>query len=318
MKVLVTGADGFAGRYLVRHLLAAGHRVVGAVRSGERGADAWLTSTEREAIRWTALELDGTASLAPLFDEPFDAVVHLAAVASSGEARKDPMTAWTVNALGTARLVAAAAQARDEGRGDPAVLVVSSSEVYGPGPAGRLRTETDPVQPVSPYGATKAAAEIAALEGWRRTGLRVMLARAFQHTGPGQTQTYVVPALARRLTVAKRRGAVAINTGNLEPVRDIADVRDVVAAYAALIARGQPGETYNVCTGIGIRLYELFERLAAMLECRVMAEPDAALLRAGDIAHLVGDPSKLKAATGWSPVYTLDQTLRDVLDAQAD
>ena len=318
MKVLVTGADGFVGRFLVRRLLAEGHLVVGAVRQGRPHGDAGFSEPELHAVVWTALELDGPSTMDELVASPVDAVVHLAAVASSSEARRDPATAWTVNAVGTARLLDVLARARGEGRADPLVLVVSSSEVYGAGEGERKRLETDPVRPQSPYGASKAAAEIAALEVWRRTGLRVTIARAFQHTGPGQTLTYVVPALARRIRDAKRAGQRSVTTGNLEPVRDVSDVRDVVAAYVALLGAAVPGEIYNICRGEGRPLADIFTTLAALLGASVVPEPDPALLRAGDIPHLVGDPGRLHAATGWTPAHTFDQTLQDVVDAQAD
>jgi GDP-4-dehydro-6-deoxy-D-mannose reductase len=318
VKVLVTGADGFVGRFLLRRLLAEGHQVVGAVRGGRPHGDAGLGEAERNAVSWVPLELDGTAPMDQLTAAPVDAVVHLAAVASSSEARRDPASAWTVNAVGTARLLDALARARGEGRADPLVLVVSSSEVYGAGEGERLRLETDPVRPQSPYGASKAAAEIAALEAWRRTGLKVVVARAFQHTGPGQTLTYVVPALARRIRDAKRAGQRSVTTGNLEPVRDLSDVRDVVAAYVALLGSAVPGEIYNVCRGEGRRLADIFATLAALIGASVVPEPDPALLRAGDIPHLVGDPGRLHATTGWTPAHTFDQTLQDVVDAQAD
>lgn len=318
MNVLVTGADGFVGRVLVRRLLAGGHGVTGAIRHGEPHAEAGFTAAERGAVAWVPLELDGTSSMEHLAASSVDAVVHLAAVASSSEARRDPAAAWMVNVVGTARLVDALSRAKAEGRADPLVLVVSSSEVYGAGEGERRRLETDPARPQSPYGATKAAAEIAGLEAWRRTGLRVAIVRAFQHTGPGQSLTYVVPALARRIREAKRAGARTVTTGNLAPVRDLSDVRDVVAAYLALLGAARGGETYNVCRGEGHRLGDLFARLARLLGADVVPVPDPELLRTNDIPHLVGDPGRLMAATGWTPAYTFDQTLQDVVDAQAD
>jgi GDP-4-dehydro-6-deoxy-D-mannose reductase len=197
------------------------------------------------------------------------------------------------------------------------VLVVSSGEVYGVG-SGLPRRETDPVLPVSPYAASKAGSEIAALEAWRRTRLRVVIARSFQHTGPGQSDRYVVPALARRLVKARRQGLQAVRTGNLDPVRDLTDVRDVVRAYAELLERGAPGEVYNVCRGEGVSLLDLFHKLSALVGVQAVPELDPALARRADVLHLVGDNSKLRAATGWSPTVTLDQTLRDVVHAQAD
>ena len=126
---------------------------------------------------------------------------------------------------------------------DPLFLLISSAEVYGAVEQPRLRVESDVVAPVSPYASSKAGAELAVLETARRTGLRAIIARAFPHTGPGQTDRYVVAAFARRLRAAKRMGVSKVKTGNLEPVRDLLDVRDVADAYLALLERGQPGES---------------------------------------------------------------------------
>ncbi len=317
MKVLVTGADGFVGRFLVRHLLERGHGVIAAVRPGGAAPEQWLGAAAREDVEVLAFDLEDPASARAAADRRPDGVVHLAAIASSREARRDPGLAWSVNAAGTARLLEALGEARERGTADPVVIAVSSGEVYGAG-APVPRRETDPVLPQSPYAATKAAAELGALEIARRTGLRVILARAFQHTGPGQAKLYVVPALARRLAEARRDRRREIPVGTLEPVRDITDVRDVVAAYLALLERGRAGEIYNVARGEGIALRDVFTKLAGLVGTDAAPVPDASLARSGDIPHLVGDPAKLRAATGWTPTRTSDQTLRDVVDAQAD
>jgi GDP-4-dehydro-6-deoxy-D-mannose reductase len=321
VRVLVTGADGFVGRWLIRRLLDDGPEVLGAVRPVERPASPgwdWAPG-ERDAVRWLPLELTDQASVRRAAELPVDAVVHLAAVASGPDAARDPGYAWTVNAGGTARLLQVFAERKAAGQGDPLVLVISTSEVYGRGePPLRPRRETDPVAPCSPYGASKAGAELAALEAWRRVGLRVVVVRPFAHTGPGQEVRFVIPGLAQRLKFAKRAGAPVVKVGNLEPVREFLHVRDVVDAYARLLSHGQPGEIYNVASGEGMPLQELFFKLAALVGVRVIPEADPDLMRAGDIPHLVGDAGKLRAATGWAPRCSLDDILRDVLDAQAD
>lgn len=246
-----------------------------------------------------------------------DAIVHLAAVASVREARDDPGAAWEINAAGTARLAAAAATRREAGEADPILLLVSTGEVYGAGPA-RPRVEDDPLVPVSTYAASKVGAEVAALEVWRRTGLRVVVARPFPHTGPGQSPEYVIPAFVERLRAARASGARTAPTGNLAPVRDLLDVRDVVRAYRTLLDRGTPGECYNVSSGEGVSLAEVFARLAALIGTTAVPELSAALVRSTDIPHLVGDSTKLRRVAGWAPSISFEQTLQGLVDAQAD
>ncbi len=195
--------------------------------------------------------------------------------------------------------------------------MVSTAEVYGPGDR-RPRVETDPVNPVSPYGASKLAAEIAALEVHRRTGLRVIVARAFPHSGRGQDNRFVLPAFARRLLLAKRVGAPAIEVGNLDVVREFNHVSDVVEAYCRLLVSGKPGEIYNVASGVGVSLRDVLDRMCQLVAYRVVPEISPTLLRRADIPYLVGNADKLKAATGWSPKVPLDAVLREVIDAQED
>jgi GDP-4-dehydro-6-deoxy-D-mannose reductase len=263
------------------------------------------------------LELTDDASVRGAVEFGPDAVVHLAAVASNREALADPGLAWVVNAAGTARLAETLGARRQAGGGEARLLVVSSGEVYGPGPR-RPRRETDPVAPLTPYAASKAAAEMAGLEVWRRTGLPVIIARPFTHTGPGQEPRFVLPAFVARLREARITGAPRVPTGNLEPVRDLLDVRDVVEAYLLLLRSGEPGEIYNVARGEGTSVAELFRMLADLLGAEVEPEVDASLARETDLPHLVGDSTKLRRATGWAPARTLQQTLRGLVDAEAD
>ncbi|MBA3344886.1 MAG: GDP-mannose 4,6-dehydratase [Gemmatimonadales bacterium] len=314
MKLLVTGADGFVGRHLVHRLSQGGHQVVAAC---QRGHPAPPPGEAGGALRTIPLEVTDDASVRAAVEWGPEGIVHLAAVASGREARNDPGRAWSVNAAGTARIAAAVASLRERGRADPVLLLVSTAEVYGAGsPVPRL--ETDPLRPQSPYAASKVGAEVAALEAWRRAGVRAVIARPFPHTGPGQTTQYVVPAFVARLRAAKESGADQVPTGNLEPVRDLLDVRDVVGAYLALLAHGVPGEAYNIARGEGWSLGDLFRRLAELMAVPAVAVPDPSLVRSADIAHLVGDATKIRRATGWAPAITLEQTLRELVDAEAD
>jgi GDP-4-dehydro-6-deoxy-D-mannose reductase len=317
VKILVTGGAGFVGRWLLPRLVAEGHQVLGTRLPGE-APPGFLSEAERREVRWLPLDLRDTESVRAAVGEEADAVIHLAAVASGAEARRDPGLAWDVNAGGTARLADALGDRRAAGDSDPLLLLVSTAEVYGIVTHERPRTEADPPAPVSPYAASKLGAEVAALEAARRTGLRVVIARAFPHTGPGQSHRYVVPAFARRLKAARRIGAPVVKTGNLEPVRDFLDVRDVVEAYLALLAHGRPGEVYNVASGQGQSLHSVFTRLAELIGVRAIPEPDPQLARRADLPHLVGDASRLRSLTGWRPRISFDQTLQDVVNAQTD
>jgi GDP-4-dehydro-6-deoxy-D-mannose reductase len=313
MMVLVTGADGFVGRHLVRELLKEGHEVVAGCQSADRGR--WQEGGSGTRLHPVHLEVTDDGSIKSALDHLPDGVVHLAAVASVREAQQDPGTAWMVNAAGTARLAAAVVALRESGRADPVLLLASTAEVYGAG-GGVARLETDALLPQSPYAASKVGAEVAVLEAWRRAGVRSVIARAFPHTGPGQATRYVVPAFVERLRAAKVSGDRMVPTGNLTPVRDLLDVRDVVAAYRMLLVQGTPGEAYNVARGEGVALSEIFQRLAAMLGVQAEPKPDPTLHRAADIPHLVGDSTKLRRATGWAPNFSLEQTLRGLVDAE--
>ncbi|HEY6808573.1 MAG TPA: NAD-dependent epimerase/dehydratase family protein [Gemmatimonadales bacterium] len=316
MKVLVTGADGFVGNWVIRRLLNDGREVSGAIRPAQGAGHETLTPEEQAAVRWLPLELTESESVRKCADLSYDAVIHLAAVASSGEAAEDPGFAWNVNAAGTARLAQVLGEAKRQGRGDPVLLVISTYDVYGRGPA-TPRRETDTPAPCTPYAASKLAGEIAALEVWRRTGLRTVIARPCPHTGPGQHPRYVVPRFARMLLDAKRLHAPAVKVGDLEPVREFLDVRDVVDAYARLLAQGTPGEVYNVARGEGTSFRDLFFGLADLIGVSPIPETDPKQMRSGVPPILVADPAKLRAATGWTPRYSLTETLRQVVDAQA-
>jgi GDP-4-dehydro-6-deoxy-D-mannose reductase len=298
-------------------LVETGHEVTAACRPGGEPLERWLGEQWRSAVRVSRLELSDSYSVTAAVSPSLDAVIHLAAMASGSEARKDPAGAWVINAAGTARVVDAAARLRAAGSADPLLLVISTAEVYGKG-KGSPRRESDPLCPQSPYAASKVGAELAALEAWRRTGLRVVIARPFPHTGVGQPSQYVVPAFVERLRTAKATGATQVPTGNLEPVRDLLDVRDVVEAYLGILAAGVPGEAYNIARGEGITLRRLFELITELMGIRAEPVPDASLVRTADIPHLVGDSRKIRKATGWSPTVSLEQTLREMVDAQTN
>lgn len=291
MRALVTGSNGFVGRWLIAHLESLGDQVT--------GLDAEVDVTDAAAIS------SAVQAAAP------EAVFHLAAQASVGASWSDQAATYLVNTVGSVNVLCAAAACASP----PRVVLVSSSEVYGKvGPSDLPIREDQPFAPVSPYAASKAAAEIAAIQSWLGSGVEVVRARPFNHTGPGQRTDFVVPALARQVAEAVQSGASALYTGNLDARRDISDVRDVVRGYRALAVSGKAGEAYNVCSGKAVSIREVAERLLriAGVELPIVVDPER--VRPVDLAELRGDPSKICEATGWSPEVDLDDTLADVLE----
>jgi GDP-4-dehydro-6-deoxy-D-mannose reductase len=295
VKALVTGGSGFVGRHLVSYLRAEGDDVVGADRDAADPVDI----VDRDAV------------LAVVRRARPDVIYHLAAFTHVGESWAAPQQVLRVNVEGTMNVLQAAIEA-----GGARVLVLGSAEEYGRvTPAEVPIREDHPVRPVSPYGASKAAASLLALQAHLGQGLHTVRVRPFNHTGPGQPPRFLVPALAHRIAAAERAGDEELRVGSLDPVRDLNDVRDVVRAYRLLAEHGRAGEDYNVCTGHGVSVRDVAERLVAMAARPLQLVVDPELVRPVDIPVLVGDSAKLREATGWAPEISLEQTLADTLES---
>jgi GDP-4-dehydro-6-deoxy-D-mannose reductase len=254
---------------------------------------------------------DPVALLAALSDAAPDAVYHLAALTHVGQSWEDPLRVLEVNVIGTGAVLAAARQCGT----DPRILVVSSAEVYGAvtDPALLPLDEDSPSAPLTPYAASKLAAEALATQAYLGHGQHVITVRPFNHIGPGQSPNFAVPALAKRIVEADRNRAPTIPVGNLSARRDFTDVRDVVRAYRFLIESGQPGSVYNVCTGRDVSIREIADRLLDLAGHALELETDPSLVRLVEVPVLRGDPGRLSSATGWKPEIPLEQTLADVL-----
>jgi len=287
--------------------------VIGALRASEPRTHPALGVRERDAVTWVRLDLRDSESVRAVAELSFDAVVHLAAVASGLDAREDPGAAWEVNAGGTARLLHKLALRVQSGDADPKVVVASTGEVYGIGGTQPSR-EDDVVSPCSPYAASKLGAELSARETRMRTAIRTLVVRPFQQLGPGQGGRYFVPSVVRRLLRARREGGRLVQVGSLAPVRDFVDVRDVASAIAALLDRGTDGEVYNISTGCGVSLRDLFYQAAVAVGIDAIPETSSELTRSADLPVLVGDSGKCRAATGWEPAHSLQRTLQDIVN----
>jgi GDP-4-dehydro-6-deoxy-D-mannose reductase len=292
VRALVTGAGGFVGGHLVRHLTACGDEVV-ELEGRIDGIDITEPHDITEAI----------VKASP------DAIYHLAGASDVGGSWVEPRATFMANALGTLNVLEASREA-----GVGRILAVTSADVYGKVTEAELPIHEDqPLRPVSPYAASKVAADALAQQAWLGHQMPVIRVRAFNHLGPGQSDKFVAPGLAARIARNERDGRDEVPIGNLTPRRDVTDVRDVVRAYRLLIERGEPGEAYNVCSGRAVAVEEIAEQLLAMAARPMRLVIDAELKRPVDIPVLVGDMTKLAAATGWSPTVDLATTLADVL-----
>lgn len=266
-------------------------------------------------VTWAAFDLEDPARVQALVrDHPAAEIFHLAAFTSVGRSWSDAAAAFRVNAIGTLFLLQAVAAARETGAGDPRILVVGSAEAYGASAqAGRPLAEDAPLRPLSPYAVSKAAQEMLALQAHRASGLWAVVARSFNHTGPGQRPPFAAGEFALQLRAAKRAGAPArIAVGNLDARRDFTDVRDVARAYRLLIERGEAGRVYNVCRGEAVSLREILLRLAEIAGVRAEPVVEPGHLRPVDLPEVVGDPAALAAATGWHPQVDLRRSLEDL------
>jgi GDP-4-dehydro-6-deoxy-D-mannose reductase len=305
---LITGASGFAGRHLAAALPPSKYTVFGTCfplppRGPETSVFFLDLRSERDVY-------DAVRTVQPQW------VIHLAAVSNvrqSWDRRKETME---TNVMGTFYLLEAVKKYAAGAR----FLFVSSADVYGDvtsdgGGDGRPLAESEPFRPVNPYGLSKLEGELLGGFYGRADGLDIVIARPFPHTGPGQTPDFVCSDWARQI-IRIERGAQesVLKVGNLDVRRDFTDVRDVVAAYALLMQKGERGEVYNICRGEALSLRWILDVLLSHSTRVIDVEPDPGKMRPADISYLSGDNGKIRRATGWEPRIPMEQTLRDLLD----
>ena len=289
MRAYLTGGNGFVGEFLQEHLRECADEITAP----------FIDLGDRPALQ------------ASFTDCAPDVIYHLAGQANVGRSWGDSSETFTVNALGTLHVMEAAASLPKL----PRVILVSSGEVYGTiTPADCPVSESRYPAPLNPYGASKFAAEIVALQTWRARGLPVIITRPFNHIGPGQTDGFLVSAVAKRIAEAERDCLDTVQVGNLSAVRDFSNVRDIVRAYRALAVSGVPGRTYNVGSGVGTPIAEVVDKLLALSTRSLTHTLDPNLARPSDTPVLVADVQLLMADTGWSPRFGTDEALSQTLD----
>jgi len=304
VRVLVTGIGGFVGPWLTRALADHGHEVLGLEREGPE-LPPGIPGHRADVTQRSEVE-------AVLRDVRPDAVIHLAAISFVPEAERDPETAYRINVGGTVALMAAMRAVTPAAR----LLWIGSSDAYGTvEPSDLPITESTPFRPLSVYGASKAAGDVTAGQWARSYGLDIVRVRPFNHTGPGQRETFVCAAIARQMARMERgEQEPVLRVGNPDPVRDFSDVRDIMAGYVTLLERGRRGEAYNLCAGEGVSIAEVIAllRTHARVPMRVWSDP--ALRRPSEVERIVGSHAKATADTGWEPRIPLTETLRELLE----
>lgn len=299
--ILVTGANGFVGQHLVRELSEHGMTVVGV------GGPIGISKKSPYISTYLELDLTQADDVARLKFKDVDGVIHLAGLAVLGSSFDDPMRYINTNVgIEVNMFESALAQ-----QANPRFIIISSGALYDPS-ADLPLTETSPVLPNSPYAVSKIGQEEMA-RYYSSRGFESIIARPFNHIGPGQGPGLIVPDLAQQLVAVAKGTASEVKVGNLDAKRDYTDVRDIVRAYRLLLENGKSGEVYNVCSGEARSGHDILAGLtkAAAVDPKIVEDP--AKLRPSDNPLLYGDHKKLTADTGWQPEIPIETTLADVI-----
>jgi GDP-4-dehydro-6-deoxy-D-mannose reductase len=311
MRALVTGISGFVGGHLAEHLVAEGDLVVGLSTSGRWPPELSALEKTVRIERFDLVE-QSEADLADLIRRKQPEVIyHLAAQSNPQGSVANPRSTWTLNLGGSLNLLEAVKFSGQK----PRVVLVGSGVCYGnPAPAFIPVSEDCPLRPNNPYAASKAAVDLLGIEHYLAHGTDVVMVRPFNHAGPRQLPRYVLAGLAFQVAEVECGRRSCVEVGNLEVIRDFTDVRDVVRAYRLLGRGGQSGEIYNLGSGEGTKLTDALEYLRSQSKVPVAIQVDAARIRSIDQPMLIANARKLRAAVGWQPHYSIEQTLADMLD----
>ncbi len=310
MRALITGIVGFAGSYLAKELLDAGYDLYGTQLPGE--------SRERlrgllKHISISKLDLrDSSATTRLIRRVKPDMVFHLAAIAAVRYSFDNPSETVEVNTTGTVNLL----EALRKQESTKSILTVTSSDIYGiVKPAQLPIKETTPLDPVSPYAISKAAADMFAHQYFKSYGLPIIRVRAFNHTGPKQARGFVVPDFCARIAAIEyNKMKSEMRVGNLEAERDISDVRDIVRGYRLLAENGKPGEAYNLCSGKAHKIKWILNRLLGMSTVSIKIKRDSNKMRPSDVPILVGSYDKAWRHVRYKPIHKFEDTIEDTLE----
>ena len=310
-RVLITGITGFVGSHLAELLLAKGLEVYGTER--------WRSRTEniehiKDKIKLIKTDMRDAHSVETLISkvQP-DYVFHLAAQSFVPMSWSAPMETLETNAMGTINLFEAIRKSKVDTR----IHVAGSSEEYGMVYENELPIrETNPLRPLSPYGVSKVTQDMLSYQYNKSYGLKIVLTRAFNHTGPRRGEVFATSNFSKQVAeIEKSLKKPVIEVGNLDARRDFSDVRDVVKAYWLSLHKCDFGEVYNICSGKAISIQELLDMILGFSEIKnIKVVQDPSRMRPSDVPNLEGNCDKFKKKTGWKPEIPLERTIEDLLN----
>jgi len=311
MRILITGISGFAGSHLAEYFLDEGkHEVYGTIK--------WRSDRQniigiQDKIQLYECDIKDAFSVTTIIEQiKPDQIFHLAAQSYVLFSWRAPQETLTTNIIGEVNLFEAVRAAKL----DPYIHIAGSSEEYGMVYPDELPIkETNPLRPLSPYGVSKVTQDFLGYQYFKSYGLKIVRTRAFNHTGPRRGAVFATSNFAKQIIeIEKGKRKPVIQVGNLEAVRDFLDVRDVAKAYAFSLSKGEPGEVYNISSGVGVKIKDMLDKLLALSKVNLKIETDPSRMRPSDVELLIGSAEKFKKATGWKPAIPFDQTLTDLLE----
>ncbi|WP_371803534.1 GDP-mannose 4,6-dehydratase [Candidatus Lokiarchaeum ossiferum] len=302
MKALITGSEGFVGSYLVSLLHRKKYTVYGTdlLTHQHSAVDFYykMDITKPEIVQQILSKIKPNI------------VIHLAGFSSVSKSFKLPELCHKINVEGTRNLLDAIVQMENY---DIKLIIISSAEVYGI-PQIIPISEFHPIGARNPYGESRILQEKLCKEYIEKYHLKINIARSFNHTGPNQTETFVLPSFAKQIVQIENGSQKILNVGNLSPIRDFLDVRDVVDAYYKLTQLKTFGSTYNICSGKGYSIKYLLQILIENAKCEIDVRQDPNRMRPSEINELIGDNSRFKSVSGWEPKYKIEETLLNILN----
>ncbi len=309
MKTLITGITGFVGSHLAEFLLSKDYEVWGIAR--------WRSTTEninhiKSRLNLIEADLNDPHSFYNTINEVKpDQIYHLAAQSFVPTSWVSPADTIKTNVIGTINLFEAVRKAGI----DPRIQVACSSEEYGLVKPDEIPIkETNPLRPLSPYGVSKIAQDMLSFQYFQSYGLKVVVTRGFNHSGPRRGEVFVCSNFAKQIVeIENGLREPKIKVGNLDAMRDFTDVRDMVKGYNLALEKGIAGERYNICSGRGYKIKEVLDMLLKMTDKDIKIEKDLKRMRPSDVPILVGDNSKFRKQTGWKPEIPFETTLKDLL-----